>query len=899
MTAPSDDRPALGPRIRAGRAALGLTQAALAAEVGCSAEMLRKFESGAKRPPAALLERLADRFALAGAERADFLRAGRAPVRPAAAPPAPPALWFPRTKLEPPRPRGDLLARPRLAGALHAAAPSVRLILVAAPAGSGKTTLLSEAVAGLARPSAWVTLDGDDNDPARLLAVLLAACAQLAPGLPALAPAIARALAGQQPDRTGPVRQAVALLVNGLMGLPAPALLVLDDLHTLVEPQIYAALEYLLAHLPAGLTMLVATRHDPPLGLARLRARRELLELRLTDLRFTPEEARDLLTERLGLALGPGELAALYERSEGWAAGLGLLAASLAGRGSADERARLLAPLAHGDHHLFDYLAEEVLDRQEPAARDFLLATAVLPELTAAGARAVTGRADAGAALDELCRRNLFLVRLGPELRQGGQDAYRYHDLFRGFLLERLRRDDPARLRELHRRAAAAAPDPQRAAEHLLQAELWEEAAERILAQAEGLLASGAHYTAQQLAEALPEELVARRPELRVVLGRCALQRWEAGTAAALLRGAAADLAGRGEMIGWAEALVFLTEALSRAGDQAAARATAEQALLLPLSAPRRVELLASRAWQSLVAGEGGQAVADVDAAITAAERSADPAAPPALAALCSGFLIGLPGGLARADRLGRLLAARGAPGPAALARAWAAIWRDDWDLAAAERGRALAALDVGGPLSAAHAELLLQGCLCAAAGGDEAAAEARCAELLAAVERPGGLGQAWRITVLHGLARACWLRGRHDELRAAHRRMLAALPEASWPTDGALCQEIGALARLAEGQAEAALAALRPVAEDQARQALSPVLGDPRWHLAHAYLRAGQAERARSTLGPALAALRREEAPGRLRWQGPRLAAELLRLRAGGGPSADFVAAALGRLEP
>ncbi|NTW02607.1 MAG: helix-turn-helix domain-containing protein, partial [Oscillochloris sp.] len=481
MTSLKDPAP-FSTRLRAMRVALGLTQAALAANVGCSAEMLRKFEAGAKRPSLAIAERLAERFRLEGAQRDDFLAAlGTKRVAPRAEPLAPPH-WFPQTKLHPPRPRSDLLLRPRLVDPLYAALQHTRLVLISAPAGAGKTTLLATALAELPRASAWVSLDPDDNDLARFLAVLLAALDQLAPGAGSAAGDLAQVLAARSISPDASIRQAVATLINVVLAAPpVPGLLILDDLHVIDEPAIHTALAYLIDQLPTHLSLAITTRHDPPLPLARLRARRELLELRLPDLRFTTDEAANLLIEHLGLPLSADNIAALYRRTEGWAAGLSLLAASLAPLSTPEARTQFLAHLAQTDRYIFDYLAEEVLNRQDPVTRTFLLETAILSELTPQACQGLTGFANAPAILDELYRRNLFLIQLRTDPAASSDQAfYRYHDLFRAFLLERLRREAPEWLRDLHRRAVACVGDPLRMIEHLIQAELWDAAAAEI-----------------------------------------------------------------------------------------------------------------------------------------------------------------------------------------------------------------------------------------------------------------------------------------------------------------------------------------------------------------------------------------------------------------------------------
>ncbi len=437
--------------------------------------------------------------------------------RGAAGLPQAPAI-FGRTKLRPPRARGDLLPRPQLTTALRRAVSAARLALVSAPAGAGKTTLIAQALAATepgAPGLAWFSLDEHDDDPARFLYGLVAACRQIAPAAGDVA------LAALAADQTGGLAAGLAVveaLADDLLeALPGPAALVLDDLHSVGDPAIYRALERFIDLLPPALTVVVATRHDPPLPLARWRVRRELAELRFADLRFSRAEAAALLNARLGTGLGEAEVAALHAQTEGWAAGLGLLAGSLERIASGGERARFLAGLERLDRSLYEYLAAEVLDRQDPFVRMFLIETAILQDLTPAVCAAVTGREDAGAILDELYARNLFLVELGGA-PAAQAPTYRYQDLFREFLRERLRRDAPEWGRRLHLRAAHVERAPARRMRHLLEAEAWDEALALLDELAEPLIAQGATGTLRGWVEALPDHARARRPHLTYLL---------------------------------------------------------------------------------------------------------------------------------------------------------------------------------------------------------------------------------------------------------------------------------------------------------------------------------------------------------------------------------------------
>lgn len=344
------------------------------------------------------------------------------------------------TKLSAPETRAPILPRPRLLDRLDDGTRSA-LTLVCAPAGYGKTTLLIEWSRRSDRPFAWVSLDAQDDDAGRFWGYVFAALELLRPGVGAEALALLRS---PQPP---PIESILTVAINGLAALPRAGVLVLDDYHLIEDRAIHAALAFLLAHLPPRLRLVIAGRADPPLPLARLRARGQLTELRAADLRCTPEETAAFLRDVMGLALAAGDVAALEERTEGWIAALQLAALSL--RGQADGAA-FVAAFAGSHRHVVDYLVDEVLARQPGDVHTFLLHTAILDRLGGALYDAVTGRGDGQALLEGLERANLFIVPLDDERRW-----YRYHHLFADVLRQRLRRADPAGVPRLHRRAAA------------------------------------------------------------------------------------------------------------------------------------------------------------------------------------------------------------------------------------------------------------------------------------------------------------------------------------------------------------------------------------------------------------------------------------------------------------
>ena len=346
------------------------------------------------------------------------------------------------TKLHVPRPQPGFVPRPRLVEALGEGLAR-GLIVVCAPAGFGKTALLADWARSGRRPVAWLSLDTADNDPARFWRHAVAALDRARPGIgeragPLLGPPAPPSFEGL-----------VTALINDLAARPGDdeVLLVLDDYHLIDAQPVHASLAFLLEHLPPGLHLVLASRADPPLPLARLRAGGQLAELRAADLRFTAEEAAALLRESAGADLPAAAVAALAARTEGWAAGLQLAALSL--RGQADP-AGFVAAFSGSHRYVLDYLTEEVLDRQHEQVRTFLLETSVLERLSGGLCDAVTGRADSQAMLERVERAGLFLVPL-DEVR----GWWRYHHLFADLLRARLQQQQPGRVVALHRAAAA------------------------------------------------------------------------------------------------------------------------------------------------------------------------------------------------------------------------------------------------------------------------------------------------------------------------------------------------------------------------------------------------------------------------------------------------------------
>jgi LuxR family maltose regulon positive regulatory protein len=400
-----------------------------------------------------------------------------------------------------------------------------KLTLISAPAGFGKTTLLAEWLAAATnseRTAGWLSLDHSDNDTAFFWAYFIAALRKVHAGVGE------RALALLHSHQPPPIESVLTILINDINKIAGHFALILDDYHVIDAQPIHSAIAFLLDHLPPQMDLIIASRSDPPLPLARYRARGELTELRAADLRFTSDETAAFLNEMMGLNLSAPDVAALETRTEGWITGLQLAALSMQARlpkasgGQArDDVGGFINAFTGNDRYIVDYLVEEVLQRQPESVRTFLLQTSILDKLSGPLCDAVTGSENSKTTLAALERDNLFVVPLDDK-----REWYRYHHLFADVLRAHLLEKQPTLIPILHRRAAAWFETHSMAAEAIEQARAagdHETVARVLAANFEEFERVGRYASISRWSTSLPEEMVRKRPRLAIIHASVAL----------------------------------------------------------------------------------------------------------------------------------------------------------------------------------------------------------------------------------------------------------------------------------------------------------------------------------------------------------------------------------------
>jgi LuxR family maltose regulon positive regulatory protein len=413
-----------------------------------------------------------------------------------------------RTKLYVPQLQSTWISRPRLLDRLDQGFKR-KFTLISAPAGFGKTTLLVEWIHHIKIPVAWFSIDQKDNDPAHFLTYVIA-------GLQTLETGIGKAaLTLLQTPQPPPFESVLINLINDISGISTEAALVLDDYHAVDARPIHDLIAFLLDHLPGHLHLVMATRSDPPLLLARLRSQNQMMELRAADLSFTTEEIAALFTNGLNLPLSSDDIDLLESRTEGWVAGLQLAALSLHGRKDPSKFLKMFS----GDHrYIADYLTEEVLHRQSEQVRNFLLQTSILERLCDSLCDAVTGLQNSRLILNTLEQANMFVVPLDEE-----RNWYRYHHLFADLLSQHLRTKKGDRVALLHRRASqwfAENGFKSEAVDHALAASDYGRAADLIEEIAEIDWDRARESRLLQWFKKLPDESIDANPKLCIFYAR-------------------------------------------------------------------------------------------------------------------------------------------------------------------------------------------------------------------------------------------------------------------------------------------------------------------------------------------------------------------------------------------
>lgn len=414
------------------------------------------------------------------------------------------------SKLHIPQRRSDDVLRKRLIEQLDKAVLDAKLILVSAPAGFGKTTILSSWLAECKFATVWLSLDANDSEFVHFFSYLIAAIQMIHPEIGSIA------LEALQSSRQANPESLLISLINDIAKVPEPFLIVLDDYHLIDSEGIDKALDYLIEYMPEQMRLMIATRQDPALSLAKLRVRRQIVEIRADELRFSPKETREFFKSQLGFELSGMDIEKLDKRTEGWIAGLQLAAVSLQGR---PEPSRFIDDFTGSHRFVVDYLLEEVLQRQAEDIRLFLLQTSILERFSAAVCDAVCQANNSRIILEMLERNNMFLIAL-DESRQW----YRYHHLFADALHIHLQHQYREEIPKLHLRASdwflAHGFQPE-AITHILAAKDFERAAAILESIWMQMDVTYQYATWYKWASSLPQEMIRQRPLLSHAYGRC------------------------------------------------------------------------------------------------------------------------------------------------------------------------------------------------------------------------------------------------------------------------------------------------------------------------------------------------------------------------------------------
>jgi len=753
-----------------------------------------------------------------------------------------------------PPPRGRLLARDALVGQVVDAIVEHPLVLVVAAAGFGKSTLLAQAAARLPRDcrALWIAVDRLDRSPVRLFRTLVESINSLDAGP---APLDADTLTRMVQSGDDGARSAAAEIADWLAEIDGARLVWFwDDVHVLDSAPTWRWIDDFLDRLPASVCCAMGAREPPPIALARRRASGLVAEFHQSRLGFSPEETSQFLA-RLASRATPEQARSLHARTEGWIAGLQLLASAPQAPGPAAG-----ARVGPDDAPVFEYFAEEVIAKLPAELARFVSDCCVLVEFDAASAAAIAdegaaddrgGRriADAARMIDALLRRNLFISVVEPS-----GPVVRLHDLFRDFLASRLQRLEPERWRALQRRAARIADDPIHSAHHALLADDPESALRTLASAAPELVRRGHGEAIEALLRRVPAQLAANSTDARWIAGVAAYYRTAIDETRTHLLAAAEGFARNGATEPSARSLVMAARATSYAGDIAGAQAILARIDGERLSPATHAEFALEQAWIACATGEPARAGAALRRAVEIAEREASSQLCGLLVERMRTHFVATPGFAELARRFHDLAQSleRRTDTPlfahATVLGIWSSFWSGDAARARAlhdslwvdvERWRAFRSL---------YVDLCMSRACLATIAGDYREAAALMDEMIASSQtRTRGLRNAWIGTYLYMKLRVQWVAGDPAQARQTYARMLTEHGEREWPFMAFARRYAEAMIAHLDGDHARAAAAFAELANAQARFPVLRLAGDLRLAAARAELARGDSDQARA----------------------------------------------------
>jgi LuxR family transcriptional regulator, maltose regulon positive regulatory protein len=785
------------------------------------------------------------------------------------------ATAFAVTKIQPPRLRADVVARAMLEPALSEALQTQRLILLVAAAGYGKTTTLTQLLSRLPPHCALAWISADHHDELqRLLQCLTVALEPY--DLPwRVAP---EALATLASDNAG-VREAATELINALAGCEVPrGLIVIDDAHRLQDTRSWQFLQSVAERLPTAWGLVIGSRVQPPLSLARWRAAGELAEFGQLDLQFNESEVEALLAHDRRLPHAPSARE-LLKRTDGWPAGLRLSLSALQSGLKAGQRGAPLAWAgAPAKRHLFDYLAAEVLGGMPLPLRSFLLRCSLLPELTAKRCAWLTEEPQAAAMLEEIERRGLFVSVLDAQ-----EQTLRLHDLFRDFLEDRLLRDHADEVPALLRRAAQAESDLPRRVGYWCRAAAWPEAATALMADGPALLAAGGAAVLEQMLGQFPASAFDQQPQLPLLRGLLAFTRYDWDSILPAMQQAAHLFAQAQQPGPAAIARAYACAGLHHVGRSAQAETELARLLAEPLDDMARAVTCYVAAWHEFSCERSDNIAPLITTMLDALDQLPDLAQWHQCANLS--MLAGLPGMQAPLQRFADTVLQRSGDEPTQLragamqVRAALALGRGRLD----EAWMLLQAADadcrwLGSPrlLQMSGGFLLM---LMHALRGDTQAMQDLAQAALQDTRQACGPShrRVHEVNVLMAAARAAWILGLDRLQRQLNNEMQQAANPHDW-AGAARCRQLSAaFVAMHDGQWPQAVALLTPLAQDTERHMFFAAL-QARLLLADVQLQLGQLDAAASPLQQALVALQASGDVGAALLAGPRSLQRLAR---------------------